>query len=132
VRVLECEILWVYCEANHKTTKPPCVFGVFGAGINFRDISTLVANHAAFKASVDSLVNRYRDEAIDFVAGKYSLSPLLACVCLCVILIEPPLYRNRSARIYLGTAGGLGSWCRLHHDSKAQQTSWYGDRQNHV
>lgn len=47
---------------------PLCVDGG-QPGIRFRDISTLVANHGALQASVDSIVERFRGENIELVAG---------------------------------------------------------------
>lgn len=38
-------------------------------GIQFRDITTLLKNPAGFKASIDALVERYRDQKIDKVVG---------------------------------------------------------------
>ena len=38
-------------------------------GINFYDVTTLFRNAAAFRATVDTMVSRFRGEAIDAVAG---------------------------------------------------------------
>lgn len=38
-------------------------------GIMFRDITTLLKDPAGFKATIDNLVNKYKDAPIDYVAG---------------------------------------------------------------
>ena len=38
-------------------------------GINFYDVSTLFANAEAFRAAVDRMAERYRDERLDALAG---------------------------------------------------------------
>ena len=41
-------------------------------GIQFRDITTLLADHHAFKTVVERFVERYQDEQIDLVVGVES------------------------------------------------------------
>jgi adenine phosphoribosyltransferase len=38
-------------------------------GIQFRDITTLLKDPAGFKACIDSLIERYRDQSIDKIVG---------------------------------------------------------------
>jgi adenine phosphoribosyltransferase len=49
-------------------------------GINFYDVTTLFRNPAAFKAAVDTMVERYRGEAIDAIAGIDARGFVLASV----------------------------------------------------
>jgi adenine phosphoribosyltransferase len=42
------------------------------AGIQFKDITTLVNNPKAFKMTIDCLADRYKDKGIDFVVGAES------------------------------------------------------------
>ncbi len=46
------------------------MFWLLGAGIMFRDITTLLLDHQAFKDSIDIFVERYQDQKIDVVAGE--------------------------------------------------------------
>ncbi len=41
-------------------------------GVQFKDITPLLANHEAFSRVIDDLANRYADQGIDFVAGVES------------------------------------------------------------
>ncbi|MDR0665503.1 MAG: adenine phosphoribosyltransferase [Helicobacteraceae bacterium] len=40
------------------------------AGVQFKDITTLVGNHKAFKTVIDHFVDRYKNADIDFVVGS--------------------------------------------------------------
>jgi adenine/guanine phosphoribosyltransferase-like PRPP-binding protein len=46
------------------------VFWLLGAGIMFRDVTTLLLDHQAFKDSIDIFAERYQDQKIDVVAGE--------------------------------------------------------------
>jgi adenine phosphoribosyltransferase len=47
-------------------------------GIMFRDITTLLKNADAFKETIDALVDRYRDQSLDLVAGIESRGFIIA------------------------------------------------------
>jgi adenine phosphoribosyltransferase len=49
-------------------------------GIMFRDITTLLKDADAFKETIDALVERYRDQSIDLVAGIESRGFIIAGV----------------------------------------------------
>ncbi len=46
------------------------MFWLLGAGIMFRDVTTLLLDHQAFKDSIDIFVERYQGRKIDVVAGE--------------------------------------------------------------
>lgn len=48
----------------------------FGAGIMFRDVTTLLLDHKAFKDTIDIFVERYRDQKVDVIVGAMPLTPL--------------------------------------------------------
>ena len=62
-----------------------------GPGINFYDVSTLFGNAEAFATVVDRMVERYRDERLDAVAGiearGFILSAAMACRLRCGLLM---------------------------------------------
>lgn len=39
-------------------------------GIMFQDVTTLLLNPSAFKHSVDLLLERYKDQQVDVIAGE--------------------------------------------------------------
>lgn len=41
-------------------------------GILFWDVTTLLLNPQAFQLTIDAMVERYRDQKVDVVAGGYS------------------------------------------------------------
>ncbi len=47
-------------------------------GIMFRDITTLLKDADAFKETIDALVERYRDQSLDLVAGIESRGFIIA------------------------------------------------------
>ena len=49
-------------------------------GIMFRDITTLLKDSDAFKETIDALVERYRDQSLDLVAGIESRGFIIAGV----------------------------------------------------
>ena len=40
------------------------------AGIMFRDVTTLLLDHKAFKDTIDIFVERYQDQKIDVIVGE--------------------------------------------------------------
>lgn len=49
-------------------------------GINYYDITTLFRNATAFRAAVDRMVERYRGDRLDFVAGVDARGFILASI----------------------------------------------------
>ena len=52
------------CPACH-----PCPVVCEQAGIMFQDVTTIMLDPVAFKHSVDLLVERYREQQVDVIAG---------------------------------------------------------------
>ena len=73
------------CPARRRTALPPrclplnLITGVLQPGIAFQDVTTILLDPAAFKHTIEMLVERYRSMEVDVVAGDCGGAPVNTC-----------------------------------------------------